>query len=176
MGDQGKRYVLVSERTARTVWPGQNPVGRQFILGYTPEAPFTVIGVVKDARTITLAQSDPMMVYVPYWIRCDSTSGLLVRTRQDPASLADAVRKAVWSVDAAVSVPVMRSLDGVVADSLANRRVKLVGELVQRQFRIGLLRMERNTKDRMSMSEIERFRQLSSRDTANLMSLRHYGS
>jgi DNA-directed RNA polymerase subunit beta len=40
-------------------------------------------------------------------------------------------------------------------DSLANRRVKLVGELVQRQFRIGLLRMERNTKDRMSMSEVE---------------------
>jgi DNA-directed RNA polymerase subunit beta len=40
-------------------------------------------------------------------------------------------------------------------DSLSNRRVKLVGELVQRQFRIGLLRMERNTKDRMSMSEIE---------------------
>ena len=40
-------------------------------------------------------------------------------------------------------------------DTLANRRVKLVGELVQRQFRIGLLRMERNTKDRMSMSEIE---------------------
>jgi DNA-directed RNA polymerase subunit beta len=40
-------------------------------------------------------------------------------------------------------------------DSLANRRVKLVGELVQRQFRVGLLRMERNTKDRMSMSELE---------------------
>jgi len=40
-------------------------------------------------------------------------------------------------------------------DSLANRRIKQVGELVQRQFRIGLLRMERNTKDRMSMSEIE---------------------
>jgi DNA-directed RNA polymerase subunit beta len=40
-------------------------------------------------------------------------------------------------------------------DSLANRRVKLVGELVQRQFRIGLLRMERNTKDRMSMSDLE---------------------
>lgn len=40
-------------------------------------------------------------------------------------------------------------------DSLANRRVKLVGELVQRQFRIGLLRMDRNAKDRMSMSDIE---------------------
>jgi DNA-directed RNA polymerase subunit beta len=40
-------------------------------------------------------------------------------------------------------------------DSLANRRIKLVGELVQRQYRIGLLRMVRNTQDRMSMSEIE---------------------
>ena len=40
-------------------------------------------------------------------------------------------------------------------DSLASRRVKLVGELVQRQFRIGLLRMERNTKDRMSMCDLE---------------------
>lgn len=40
-------------------------------------------------------------------------------------------------------------------DALSNRRVKLVGELVQRQFRIGLLRMQRNAQDRMSMSDIE---------------------
>jgi len=40
-------------------------------------------------------------------------------------------------------------------DSLANRRIKLVGELVQRQFRIGLIRMERNIQDRMSLSDIE---------------------
>lgn len=40
-------------------------------------------------------------------------------------------------------------------DALENRRVKMVGELVQRQFRIGLLRMERNARDRMSMSDIE---------------------
>lgn len=40
-------------------------------------------------------------------------------------------------------------------DSLEHRRVKLVGELIQRVFRIGLLRMERNAKDRMSMSDLE---------------------
>jgi DNA-directed RNA polymerase subunit beta len=40
-------------------------------------------------------------------------------------------------------------------DALNNRRVKMVGELVQRQFRIGLLRMERNARDRMSMCDIE---------------------
>lgn len=40
-------------------------------------------------------------------------------------------------------------------DALSNRRIKLVGELVARQFRIGMLRMDRNAKDRMSVSEIE---------------------
>lgn len=40
-------------------------------------------------------------------------------------------------------------------DSLANRRVKLVGELVQRQFRLGMLRLQRNILDRMSMSDID---------------------
>ncbi|MBP7760443.1 DNA-directed RNA polymerase subunit beta, partial [Candidatus Saccharibacteria bacterium] len=40
-------------------------------------------------------------------------------------------------------------------DALHNRRVKLVGELVARQFRIGMLRMDRNAKDRMSVSDIE---------------------
>ena len=40
-------------------------------------------------------------------------------------------------------------------DSLSNRRVKLVGELVQRQFRLGMLRLQRNILDRMSMANIE---------------------
>jgi DNA-directed RNA polymerase subunit beta len=39
-------------------------------------------------------------------------------------------------------------------DALSNRRIKLVGELVARQFRVGMLRMQRNAMDRMSMSEI----------------------
>ena len=40
-------------------------------------------------------------------------------------------------------------------DSLANRRIKLVGELVQRQFRLGMLRLQRNILDRMSMANPE---------------------
>ena len=36
-------------------------------------------------------------------------------------------------------------------DSLSNRRVKSVGELVARQFRVGVLRMQRNIMDRMSI-------------------------
>ena len=40
-------------------------------------------------------------------------------------------------------------------DALSNRRIKLVGELIARQFRVGMLRMQRNAMDRMSMSDLE---------------------
>ncbi|MDQ5943388.1 MAG: DNA-directed polymerase subunit beta [Patescibacteria group bacterium] len=38
-------------------------------------------------------------------------------------------------------------------DHLANRRLKMVGELMQQRFRVGILRMERIVKDRMSLAE-----------------------
>ena len=40
-------------------------------------------------------------------------------------------------------------------DALSNRRIKLVGELLARQFRVGMLRMQRNAMDRMSVTDIE---------------------
>jgi predicted permease len=123
--DEGKNYALISELTARTLWPGKDAVGRQFSRGDPTNHPITVIGVVKDARTITLAQPDPMMIYMPYWYRCDDAASLLLRTRQDSAEMADAIRKAIWSVNSDVSVPQVRALGGVVAESVANRRFEM---------------------------------------------------
>lgn len=39
-------------------------------------------------------------------------------------------------------------------DQLGNRRIRTVGELIQNQFRIGLSRMERVVKERMSISDL----------------------
>ena len=123
--DEGKNVALVSANTARTLWPGKDAVGQRFTRGGTTDKPFTVIGVVKDARTVTLAKPDPMMVYMPYWFRADIGGALAVRVRQGGATMADEVRKAIWSVDADASVPEVRTLGGVVADSVANRRFEM---------------------------------------------------
>ena len=40
-------------------------------------------------------------------------------------------------------------------DHLGNRRVRAVGELLENQYRIGLVRMERAVKERMSLQEVE---------------------
>jgi DNA-directed RNA polymerase subunit beta len=48
-------------------------------------------------------------------------------------------------------------VDGIIddIDHLGNRRVRSVGELLENQFRIGLVRMERAVKERMSLQETE---------------------
>jgi predicted permease len=124
--DWGRNQAVISSLTAQTLWHGRDPLGQHFQrAGATGEPPFTVVGVVADARTITLAKPDPMIIYVPYWFRSDEDAGLVVRTRQDPAAMADAIRKTIWSVDANVPVPEVRTLGGVVADSVANRQFEM---------------------------------------------------
>ena len=51
----------------------------------------------------------------------------------------------------------LRDTQGVVddIDHLGNRRVRAVGELLENQYRIGLVRMERAIKERMSLQEVD---------------------
>jgi predicted permease len=122
----GKNLALVSEKTAKALWPGGNPVGLQFNWGNPArEKPFTVIGIVRDARTVSLAKPDPMLIYVPYWHRTEGTAGLMVRTQQEPSEMADTIRKTIWSIDGSVPIPEVRALTGVVTNSVANQRFEM---------------------------------------------------
>ena len=51
----------------------------------------------------------------------------------------------------------LKSVESAVddIDNLGNRRVRAVGELLENQYRIGLVRMERAIKERMSLQEVE---------------------
>ena len=63
MADWGKNVALISSKTAKALWRDKNPLGQQFRRdGTSNEEPFTVIGVVADARTISLAKPDPMLI------------------------------------------------------------------------------------------------------------------
>ena len=125
-GDWGKNLALVSQKTAKSLWPGKDPLGQQFSRGNpATEKPFTVVGVVADARTVSLAKPDPMLIYVPYWYRVEPMAGLVVRTHQDPSEMADVIRQTIWSVDRGVPVPTVRTLGGMVADSVANQRFEM---------------------------------------------------
>ncbi|WP_281627528.1 DNA-directed RNA polymerase subunit beta [Traorella massiliensis] len=57
-------------------------------------------------------------------------------------------------------------------DMLGNRRIRSVGELIQNQFRIGLSRMERVVKERMSLSEVDSIAEIESLTPKKLTNIR----
>jgi predicted permease len=114
--------VLVSEPTAAGLWPGQDPIGRRFSRGIPGEQGFEVVGVAANARTTMLDDTQPLMVYIPYWWRSRASTSLLIRTKVDPSTIVGAVRGAVQQIDPEIAVGQSRPLEELVDASLAGRR------------------------------------------------------
>jgi hypothetical protein len=94
--------VVVSEATARRLWPNADPIGRRLKLSTSqarePEFhEFVVIGVSRDVSTASAGRPDPAFVYLP-----TSAAGryeILARSRTARRAAMDAVRAAVAGVD-----------------------------------------------------------------------------
>ncbi len=123
--DLGKRVAIVSARGAKAAWGDRNPVGQYFHRGNPDEPPFQVIGVVGDVRALDLSEPPVSMVYVPLTYRSNESGAFVLRTANDPAAMADPIRKAIWSVDAQVAVPEVRTMETIVDGSLAARNFQL---------------------------------------------------
>jgi predicted permease len=123
--DLGKNVAVISQRAAQIAWHGQNPIGQLFRRGDPDDKPFQVIGVVGDVRAIDLSKQPPAMVYVPITYRSNETGSFVVRTTNDPAAMADPIRKAIWSIDGQVPVPEVRTMETIVDGSLAARNFQL---------------------------------------------------
>jgi predicted permease len=123
--DLGKNVAVISERAARIAWHGQNPVGQFFRRGDPDDKPFQVIGIVGDVRAVDLSKQPPAMVYVPITYRSNNTGSFVIRTANDPASMSNAIRKAIWRIDAQVPVPEVRTMETIVDGSLAARNFQL---------------------------------------------------
>jgi putative ABC transport system permease protein len=117
--------ALVSERTAARVWPGEDPIGKQFSRGQEGEQPFEVVGVVRDARSTALERQPPLMVYVPYWWRSRPSAALLVHTSADFSTVAAEIRRAVARVDPDIAIGETKPLADFVDAALAGRRYQV---------------------------------------------------
>jgi predicted permease len=125
--DRNNPYVaLISERTAREGFPGENPVGRQ-ISGSIPDDKHTVtvIGVVADTRINGLKDS-AAMVYMPYWAYTPWMISFLVRSSQPSDALIPEIRRTIWNIDPQVAIPTLKSMDEQVNDSVATERFQAI--------------------------------------------------
>ncbi len=125
--DRANPYVaLISERTAREAFPGENPIGRKISDIVPDDKHFvTVIGIVADGR-INGLKDDAAMVYMPYWAYTPWTLSFLVRSSQPSDAVIPAIRRVLWSIDPQVAIPTLNSMDDQVSDSVAAERFQAI--------------------------------------------------
>jgi hypothetical protein len=117
---------MVSAATARTLWPGLDPIGQALEIVPVPGRPerlprhssVTIIGVTEDVASGTLIEGiDTTCVYFASGIRSPGEMSLLVRGRTDAAALRDSVVRAVdaFNPDAPYQIRHLRELLGIFA-------------------------------------------------------------
>jgi putative ABC transport system permease protein len=120
--------VIVSESLAKRKFPGQDPIGHRLHVGRMDLPWFTIVGVVGDVKQLSLAVTQADAVYVPaaQWYFADDAMSLVVRSREDAAALAPAIRDAIWSVDKDQPIVRVATMDSLVAATAAERRFVLI--------------------------------------------------
>jgi putative ABC transport system permease protein len=113
----------VNETLARRYLPGEDPIGRRLRLAgpgtAEPDAWLEIVGVVADVVNGGALQLpiDPE-VWMPYTIAGSAPDALLVRTSQDPGTIANAVRQEVWRSDAGTALVTPGALDDLINQQL----------------------------------------------------------
>jgi predicted permease len=121
--------AVLSESAARHLSPSRDIVGRQ--LPFSLPAPggkpkkATVVGIVRDIKYGGLDAPASGAIYVPWPDLPGSVSHLVVRSAQRPASLGPALQRLVRELDPSVPVPDVRSIEEEMANSIADRRLRL---------------------------------------------------
>jgi putative ABC transport system permease protein len=131
--------AVINQAAASTYWAGQDPVGKRvrFVLstgrvaddGISERSAHpvwtTIVGVIADARTESLADAVAPQIYRSVYQRPFKDLAIFLRGQLDPSAIPAQVRKQVQSVD--VGLPVFRgeTLDDVLSDSLSVRRFSM---------------------------------------------------
>ncbi len=120
----GQPVVLVDSFMAEQLWPNQLAIGKRLRSGGagSSEPWLTVVGVVGRVKQYTLDADSRIAMYFAHAQFPTRSMNVVVRTGNDPASAATAIRAALREVDPDLPIYRLRTMDARVAESLARRR------------------------------------------------------
>jgi len=129
--DRDRSIAVVSTVAAESLWPGEDPIGKQFHIGARTLPPIQVVGIVGDVRGVSLDRSPSPTVYLPYWQSVippgvNSMDLVLVaRTTADPMTVSSSLRGLIHEMDPELALLSFRTMDDVVTDSFGQRRFQM---------------------------------------------------
>jgi len=120
--------VVINQSMARQFWPNQDPVGKRLspdpaMFGKTT---WEIVGVVGDIKHFGVAEPTHSTIYRPFTQEKFPLISFAIRTRVPPRTLANAVRKAIWSVDKDQPIAKVISMDEAAAESVTLRKVSMI--------------------------------------------------
>jgi predicted permease len=132
--EDAPRVAVINQAAARTYWPNQEAIGkrvrlrlngREVLVDATP--PWTtIVGVVADARTESLADAAIPQIYRCVYQHPAKDLAIILRGQLDPGAISAQVRTQVQAIDPVLPVFGAETLNEVLATSLSVRRFSMV--------------------------------------------------
>jgi predicted permease len=120
--EEAPAAAVINEAAAQMFWPGDDPLGKHLKLDRQDTSWTTVVGVIADARTISVSAAASPQIYVSLFQKHEKHLVVFLRGHLDTGAIPDQLRRQIQSVDPTIPVFGAETLNQMVSDSLAVRR------------------------------------------------------
>jgi predicted permease len=130
--DEGKslQVGIVNREMAERMWPGEDPIGKRFMVGVPLEPKdvqwMTVVGVVGGVRQTTLDAEPGMEMYQPLGQAPFPNMSFVVRSALDPSALFEPAGSLTSSMNSDLPVTNLKSMDEILHDASAPSRFNML--------------------------------------------------
>jgi putative ABC transport system permease protein len=123
--DRAPSVAVINEAMVHAYWPGEDPLGKRIKLTPADSAWTTVVGIVADARTESLARGAVPQVFVSLYQRRAKHLAIFLRGHFETGTIELGVHQQLQAVNSALPVFGATTLAETVSASLADRRFSM---------------------------------------------------
>lgn len=121
------RVMVVNQTMARQYWPNDSPIGQHVTMkDWGPPLTGEIVGVVGDVKTNGLDEAVGPMIYWPHFQFPELFNTIVVRSDGEPLRLLPAVKAAIWAVNKNQAISKIETMEQVLSESLARRRLYMI--------------------------------------------------
>jgi putative ABC transport system permease protein len=123
--DKTPQVAVINEAFAQKYWPNEDPLEKRFKRARAGSPWITVVGVIANARTESLAEGGVPQIYLDVFQTGEKRLSIFLRGHLDAAGIPAQVREQLKSLDPTLPVFGAQALDVTVSASLAERRFSM---------------------------------------------------
>jgi putative ABC transport system permease protein len=129
--EKSQLVCIIDETLAKQEFVNEEPLGKRLSFGGPPvpgKQPtwMTIVGVVAHVKNYGVDQASRVETYIPQAQMPAGGGTIVVRSAGDPAALTSVIRAAVGSLDPDVPLYDVRSMEDIVSENTASRRLSVV--------------------------------------------------